>query len=389
MIEPLQLLNRLQRTAAITLGVGVLLCIVSLFSGVDRFMHSYLFAFCFWNGISLGCVGLLMLLYVIGGRWGTLLRRVFEAAGMTLPMMLLLFLPIAIFSQHLYTWATPQLEHITSRPHKAIYLTTQFFSIRSIIYFLIWTGLAILLRRWSLNEDNKTDSGLVKLQMLSGPGLIIYVLSASFASFDWTMSLEPDWYSSIYGMLTIVGQGLSALILGILAMHCLSKTVLIQRTVSASDFQDFGNMLLVFVLLSAYMSLSQFLIIWSGNLPEESVWYLRRSHGGWQWVAAFLAACHFLVPFLILLFRGAKRNSNRLSGVALLLAFSHLCECYWLVMPSFDTNALPHLSDIAAPMAVGGYWVLIFAYHLKRVPLLSADALALSPHTPAHTGEFR
>ena len=388
------MLNRLQQYGVAAGAIGTVLSLLSLFQGLDRFMHSYLFAFCYWNGLGLGCMALLMLNYVAGGRWGAVTRRFLEAGALTLPAMFVLFIPIALGTRHLYVWALPGTKAgvASVHPHKARYLTSEFFGLRGFFYFALWIAIAAMLRRWSLEEDkdekdskdskdskdNKDDkyksknlSGRDKLQYISGPGLIVYVLAASFAAFDWTMSLEPDWYSTIYGLVVIVGQGLTALVLCILSMRFLMRAAPLDQTVTRDDFHDFGNLLLVFVMLSAYMSFSQFLIIWSGNLPEESAWYIRRSQGGWQWIAAFLAGCHFLAPFLILLFRSVTYNAARLAGVAALLAATHLCQCYWWVMPSFDASAIPHLSDIAAPLALGGIWLIVFVHFLKRAPLLS------------------
>ena len=365
-------LNRLQRYGLLAAMVGTGFSVVSLYQGVDRFLHSYLFAFCYWNGLGLGCMGLLMLNYVAGGRWGAVTRRFLEAGALTLPAMLVLFVPIAFGTQHIYVWAIERTDAVSAaslHPHKASYLTSGLFVLRSLVYFALWSVTAAILRRWSPSDRDERNRDT--LQYFSGPGLIAYVLAASFAAFDWTMSLDPDWYSTIYGMVSIVSQGLSALALCVLFLRYLMRSAPFDGVVTRDDFHDFGNLLLVFVMLSAYMSFSQFLIIWSGNLPEESVWYLRRSHGGWQWIAAFLAASYFLAPFVILLLRSVTYNASRLAGVAGILAATHLCQCYWWVMPSFDSSALPHLSDVAAPLALGGVWLVVFIHFLKQAPLLS------------------
>jgi len=365
-------LNRLQRYGLLAAMVGAGLSVVALYQGADRFLHSYLFAFCYWNGVGLGCMGLLMLNYVAGGRWGTVTRRFLEAGALTLPAMLVLFTPIALGTRHIYVWAVESTVAVTAaslHPHKAGYLTSGFFVLRSLVYFALWIVSALMLRRWS--PDDRAEKNKYTLQYFSGPGLIVYVLAASFAAFDWTMSLEPDWYSTIHGMVSIVSQGLSALALCVLFLRYLMRAAPFDGVVTRDDFHDLGNLLLVFVMLSAYMSFSQFLIIWSGNLPEESAWYLRRSHGGWQWIAAFLTTSYFLAPFIVLLLRNVTYNASRLAGVAGLLAATHLCQCYWWVMPSIDSSALPQLSDVAAPVALGGVWLIVFIHFLKQAPLLS------------------
>lgn len=374
-------LIRLQRMSLIVAALGALLSAVALLLDADRFLHSYLFAFCYWTGASLGCMGILMLHYLTGGRWGLLIRRPLEAGALALPIMFVLILPILAFLPHIYSWSRPAAMDEPTILQKAAYLNSGFFVMRTIIYFVLWILLATLLRRWSLDTDRGDAGSIDKLSTLSAPGLLLYVLTASFAAMDWGMSLEPAWYSSIYGLIFIIGQALSGIVVCILIMRYLVETESLMQTVTAQDFNDFGNLLLVFVMLTAYMSLSQFLIIWSGNIPDEPIWYLRRAQGGWQWVAALLAAILFLAPFLILLFRSAKRNPRALAGVAVLVGAAHAVELYWLIIPAFEVNALPHLSDFAALLLLGGLWTARFVDVLKRAPLLPGHALELSVQT--------
>ncbi|HLX63177.1 MAG TPA: hypothetical protein VKX17_18040 [Planctomycetota bacterium] len=378
MTMPLDLLNRLRRRALIVGAIAAVVCGLSLLQGADRVLHSYLFAFCNWTGIALGCMAILLLQYLASGRWGVLLQRIFEAGALTLPLMLLLFFPIAFLSNRIYPWVNWSNSPEQALRQKAQYLNSTAFILRSAFYFGIWIGIALCLRRWSLAADSGANQASEKMYKLSGPGLLIYVLTATFAAIDWTMSLEPEWTSTIYGLLVIVGQGLSAMALAVLLVGWLARVPPFEEILTARDFNDFGNLLMVFVLLAAYASLSQFLIIWSGNLPEEAVWYIRRSRGGWQWVVAILAAGQFLIPFLALLSRRIKGAPHSLMPVAILLIVVHVIEWYWLVMPAFERSAIPNVSDVAAPIALGGFWLAAMVYFLKQAPLLSVR-LELAP----------
>jgi len=213
---------------------------------------------------------------------------------------------------------------------------------------------------------------------LSGPGLVAFVLTATFAAVDWTMSLEPDWYSTIYGVIAIVSGGLAALALSVIIFGALAPVANFALVEPERYYNDFGNLLLVFVLLAAYVNFSQFLIIWSGNLPEEAVWYLRRSRGGWQWVAALVAATQFLIPFVMLLSRKVKNSAGNLKPVAVLLLAANIIEWYWLVIPAFEESALPGLAEFGAPLAFGGILLIGICAALKRAPLLPRNAPELA-----------
>ncbi len=299
-------LNRLQRAALIAIAVGALLSLISVLQGVDRFLHSYLFAYCYWTGMALGCLGILTLPYLAERPLGRAdPAALLEAGALTLPLMLLLFCPVALTTPRIYTWARPEALSDSAIQKKAMYLNTGFFVARTIVYFLLWTVLAALLRFGSLREDRKADRARDSLNAVSATGIIVYVLTASFAAMDWTMSLEPDWYSSIYGLILIAGQALLGMSLCILLMRLLRNDEKFPRTklMTPRRLRRFCKHAVAFSpgCSSACVSFSQFLIIWSGNLPDEAVWYLRRSRGGWQWVVAVLAAFHFLVHALLLL----------------------------------------------------------------------------------------
>jgi hypothetical protein len=290
--------------------------------------------------------------------------------------MALLFLPIALGLGDLYPWVRPgSAQAETALRHKAVYLNTPFFVIRAVVYFVVWIGLALLFNRWSAEQDRtESPAPTRRFESLSGPGLVVMFLTGTFAAIDWLMSLEPDWYSTIFGAMVITGQGLSALALMIIVASQLAGFRPLNELARPNQFHDLGNLLLAFVMLWAYMAFSQFLIIWSGNLTEEIPWYLHRSAGGWRVVAIALMLFHFFLPFFVLLLRESKRHADFLQKVALAILVMHLVDVIWLVMPAPPVaRANPLASWVLVPAAVvgiGGLWLAVFAWQLRDRPLL-------------------
>jgi hypothetical protein len=311
--------------------------------------------------------------YLVGGKWGFLIRRLLEAGGMTLPVMALLFVPLLFGLPHLYSWTHPaEVAGSPALQQKQLYLNVPFFIVRAIVYFAIWSGLAYLLSHWSLQQDRTANPHLTRrLKLLSKGGLVLYVLTVTFASVDWVMSLEPEWYSTIYGMIFITGQGLEALAFVIAVVVALADRPPFADLLTPARYRDLGNLLLTFVMLWAYVAFSQFIIIWSGNLPEEVVWYVHRTAGGWKWIAVFLILFHFFLPFFLLLFRGVKRKARMLAALAVGIMVVHLVNVFWLVIPAFRQAGLAiDWLDIVAPIGIGGVWIAVFLRQLRGKPLL-------------------
>ena len=365
-------LDRVQRWALTVAGLAIVLSAIGGFLNPAQFFHSYLCAFLFWLGISLGSVAILMLHHLVGGLWGFVIQRVLETAGRLLPLMALLFIPILIGMPYLYEWTHGEAGANAVLRHKSSYLNVPFFVVRTVLYFAIWTLMAYLLARWSRRVDETGDPELVaRMEQLSGPGLVIYSLTMTFAGVDWAMSLEPEWYSTIFGMLFLVGQVLSALCFAVVVMWILADRKPLAEVVTRKQFHDLGNLLLTFVMLWAYIAFSQFLIIWSGNIPEEAIWYQHRLHGGWQWVGLTLITLHFGVPFMILLQSRAKKRAGVLSKIAIGLLVLRLVDLFWIVSPALHTKSLSiHWLDLVTPAAIGGLWVAAFAWQLKGTALL-------------------
>jgi hypothetical protein len=377
---PQEYLRRVRLPALIIGVVALLVSLIGAIFNTDRFFQSYLFAVIFWLNVSLGCLGILMTQYMIHGKWGLSVRRILEAGAMVIPLMFVLFLPLLLHLPGLYKWIATSPKPAPLMAPKSAYLNVPFFLIRALIYFACWITLAYLLNRWSGEQDRTGDEALTRrMSVLSRPGMIIFFLTITFAAFDWVMSLEPDWYSSIFGVLFLSTEGLSGMALTILAAAYLARREPFSEIMTPARFNDLGNMLLVFIMFWAYINLSQFLIIWSGNIPEEVTWYVHRSENGWQWPIRLILALQFAGPFLVLLSRRAKRNVRAMTILAAVILVMHVIEIYWRVVPAFHVEAFS-LSwlDIVLPIGIGGLWVAAFVWLLGRKALVPLH----DPRTP-------
>jgi hypothetical protein len=370
----------LQRRLFIAGAVGAGVSVLGLLFDARQFFQSYLMAYMLCLGVTLGCLALGMVHQLSGGAWGVVIRRPIGAAARVLPVMTLMFLPIAIGMRHLYAWTNADIvAHDEVLQHKQLYLNTPFFLVRAAIYFLVWNAISYFLNAWSLEQDRIANPRLARrMQMISGGGLLAYGLTITFASFDWLMSLEPHWFSTIYGVLIIGGQGLSALAFLIIVLVWLSRRPPLDRIVAQSHFHDLGNLMLAFVMLWAYFSFSQYLIIWSGNLPAEIGWYLHRLQTGWRAVGLVLILCHFAAPFIVLLSRTVKRRPDLLVKVAIGILIVRLVDLFWLIAPEFHQNGISvSWLDVALPLTLGSLWLGCFIRQLRGRAIL-----------PLHDPEF-
>jgi len=380
--------DRLQRGGLAAAGVGILGCAIGFVVDRPVFFRAYLIAWTFAVGVTLGCLAIAMLHHLSRGGWGLMVRRVLEAASRTLPLLLVLALPLAFGMRELYPWARPELvAHDPVLQAKTWWLTVPFFWVRLVVYFALWGGVAFLLNRLSAEQDRTGDPRLARrMQLIAAPGLALYCLLATLASVDWLMSLQPHWFSTIYGIYFIGGHGLAALAFMIVVALFLARREPMDRVLSPHYFHDYGKLMLAFVMLWAYFSFSQFLIIWSGNMPEEIVWYVRRVHGGWGWIALALVAFHFALPFALLLSRDLKRSGRRLGAVALGMLLMRWIDLYWQVEPAFHHGEFSFSWLYPATLlAVGGLWLAAFVAELKKRPLLPIHDPYL-PEAIAHEG---
>jgi hypothetical protein len=359
--------------------VGAVATIAGGFVARDSFFTAYLIGFMFWLGLSLGCMAILMLYHLVGGAWGTVIRRILEAGMMTLPMMALLFIPIALNLPKLYQWVRP--EELAKNPKLAdianSYLNPLGIDIRAIIYFVIWISMAYFLNKWSSEQDTPAggEESTLRFRAMSGLGLVIYSLTISFAAIDWVMSLQARWISTIYGFIFIAGEVLSAFCFVVVIESILIKRKPVSEFLTTTEVHDHGKLMLTFVMLWAYFNFSQLLIIWSGNLPDEISWFQPRMNGGWGVVALLLVVFHFAVPFALLLSRNLKRNVGQLAMVASLLIAMRMVDIFWHVEPALH----PHEFDLswvhfAVIAGIGGLWMAYFFHNLRARPLLTLYA---------------
>jgi hypothetical protein len=365
--------DRLGKTALVV-GLAALALFAALgFRDPVQFFRSYLFAFVFWLGLPLGCTAIRLIHNLVSGTWGFPLRRPLESATKTLPLMALLVAPILFRLPVLYTWADPS--KVAADPllqYKHAYLNVPFFIVRTVIYFSIWIFVTSRINSWSREQDETGEAGLTqRIKNLSAPSLLIFGLTVTFASIDWVMSLEPHWTSTIFGMILMVSEVLAAMSLLTVTVIRLSKEKSLNGMVKPKLLNDYGNLLLVFTMLWAYLSFSQFLIIWGANLRDEVPWYMSRARGGWAGVAITLIIFHFAVPFLLLLTRFVKRRAEMLRTVAALLLVMSMVDIFWLITPAFNHDGpLFHPTDWLAILGIGGLWLWRYASELQGRPLL-------------------
>jgi hypothetical protein len=378
--ELLPELRGFQRKLLMAGGIGAAVCLLGLVLNPAQFFRSYLTTYLLLLAVALGSLALAMVHQVSGGAWGVVIRRILGAATRTLPVLTILFIPIVVGMRLLYPWTdAAAVAQDAVLQWKQPYLNVPFFLVRAAIYFGAWNAIVFLLNKWSLQQDETGDPLMAKrMQKLAAAGLLAYGLTITFASFDWVMSIEPHWFSTIFGVLMMGGQGLAAMAFAIIALAWLSRRPPLSELVTPNHFHDLGNLMLAFTMLWAYFGFSQYLIIWSGNLPEEAEWYLHRSAHGWQFVALALVAFHFAVPFMLLLLRVTKRRGETLAKVAALILVMRYVDLFWLIQPAFHPSGLHvHWLDVLLPVSMSALWLGVFVHHLRGRALL-----------PLHDPEF-
>lgn len=376
------------RTKAVFVGVlAAAAAVIWGFLDHELFFRAYLVGFMFWLGVSLGSLALLNLQYTTGGHWGALGRRFWEAATSTYNILLLfvLWLPLVFGMRTIYPWANMKPEDLLE-DRARLWLNPKLFVVRGVIYFALWWFWAWRLRRWAEREERgeANPQRFVSIQNFSGAGIIVYGLTITFASVDWVMSLNPMWWSTVWGMLFMVGECLTAFAFTIWLLARLSQTEPLSRIVKPDHFHDYGKLMFAFVVLWAYLSFSQWLIIWQGNITEEIRWYLDRAHGHWKLIAIFLIFFHFVLPFSIMLSRSLKRQPRKLVRMAMWIMIVRLVDLFWLVQPSFHPKGVS--GDMLAPLnwqvvalnvinilAIGGLWLGVFYWQLGKRSLMPVN----------------
>jgi len=384
-----------------SLVIGVVFAVIAFAGafvfphGREQFYRAYLLGFMAWLGLALGSMAILMIRHLTGGGWGTVIRRVLGAAMRTLPLLALLYIPILFAVPHLYPWAGPLdsvrdehiREHLAKNPFiTQSYLTFRGFLFRAIIYFAIWNLLSLLLSKWSKQTDRPdAPDNSQRFKAVSGPGLILYGFTISFAAIDWMMSLDPSWISTIFGLIILIGEVLSAMCFAVVVERILYNYKPMSELLRPDFVHDHGKWMLTFIMVWAYFSFSQWLIIWAGNLPSEITFYLKRLSGGWGSVGLFLALFHFCVPFAILLSRSFKRDICKLVWLAIWLMLMRYLDLFWIIEPNFSPTLTLTWADVVVPIAIGGLWLAYFFRNLSELPLVPAyDPDAKEVLEPAH-----
>jgi hypothetical protein len=373
-------------------GIFAVIAVVLALRQPDEFFRAYLLGFMCWLGVALGSMAILMIRHLTGGGWGTVIRRILGAAMRTLPLLAALFIPVILGIHHLYIWAQPlsniqdkhlreHLEQITQT-----YLTVNGFVIRAVFYFAIWNLLSFLLSKWSKETDKPgapDNSG--RFKAVSGPGLILYGFTISFAAIDWIMSLDPSWISTIFGLIILIGEVLSAMCFAVVVERILFNYEPMSEMLTPDFVHDHGKWMLAFTMVWAYFNFSQWLIIWAGNLPAEITFYLTRINNGWQTIGLILVLFGFVVPFAMLLSRPFKRDIRRLVWLAVWLMLMRYLDLFWIIEPNFSKTLNVTLADVVVPIAIGGIWLWYFFRNLAALPLLPAyDTDAHEVLQPAH-----
>ena len=376
--SPREDLGSLQMKAWIVGGIGLAAIVAGYFTAAPEDFHrAYLVGWLFCLSMPVGLLALTMLGHVSGGMYGVMMRKVAEAAGRTLPVLFVLGIPVALNLEVLYPWARPEvLEHDTLVQHKASYLNADFFYFRAVIYFVFWTAMAFLLSSKSRKYDETGDPAILEgMKKMSAFGLVFHVLLSTFAAVDWVMSLDPHWFSSLMGAAFVEGQVLSAFCFSVLVLTYVRTRSPFDGLIQTKIFHDYGKLMLAFIAVWAYFSFSQFLIIWSGDLPEEVTWYLARSKDGWETVSRLVILGHFVIPFILLLSADLKKKPQLLSGVALWILAMRWLDYFWLVAPSIhpEGDAAHHgvhfgWLDVAAPIGLVGLWLALLIGQFKGRP---------------------
>jgi len=369
-------LARLQQRALILAVVGLVAGGAGAVLNPDQFFRSWLVGFLLCLALTTGSLALLMLQHLSGGQWGLLGRRIFEAASRNLPVVMLFFLPLLFRMPSVYHWAAPDaMAHDEVLQQKAGYLNVPFFIGRAVFYFLVWMLCTFLLNKYSAAQE-RGEAGIDpaytrQARVVAAPGLLVYALTISFAAVDWVMSINAHWYSTIFGMLLMVGQGLTAFAFVIAILALLVNTEPLASYLTSRHFHDLGKLMFAFVMLWAYLAFSQFLIIWGANLPEEIPWYLQRIRGPWGYVSLLLAFGQFVLPFLLLLSRNLKERSGLLAKVAIGILIMRLIDLIWMVEPNYERAGFPiHWMDVAVPGGLLGVWLFLFVRQLRSRSLL-------------------
>jgi hypothetical protein len=372
-----------ERLAGVIGILGLVAGCVAFFLNRAEFFQSYMFALLYWGGFSIGGLIILLMHHTVGGRWGVTIRRFLEAEMRTLPLLALLLVPVFLFGLGLlYPWARP--DEVAATPvlqHKQGYLNLPFFVARTVLYFVVWMFWGLRVTRMADRQDATGDPTLrERMRAFSAPGVLVIVLTASFAYIDWVLSADVQFFSTIYGAMLLVGDVLQTFALSIIVLVLVSGKDGFQGRVNSKVLHDLGNLMFAFVIFWTYLSASQIIIVWPANLPQELQWYLVRVHGFWKYITVTIAVSMFALPFLLLLSQARKRNPIRLMRVAFFILFARAIDLFWIIEPTYRRTGFSlYWSDFALFVGVGGIWIYVFMGQLRRRPLLPLQDARIAP----------
>lgn len=356
--------GNLAKIALIVGAVGLVASAAGYFTDAAQFFHSYLVSFMFWTTIALGGLFFTMLHHVTGATWSVVVRRFSESAMAVLPLMAVFFIPILFGIHDIYHWSHEEaVAHDTILQKKAGYLSTEFFIIRAVFYFGVWTVLARILYKKSIAQDSNGEAGLTAaLRRISAPGIVLFAVTLTFAAFDWLMSIDAHWYSTIFGVYVFGGTFLSTLcFITLMAQYVRNRNALLQE-ITVEHFHDLGKLMFAFTVFWTYIAYSQYFLIWYANIPEETVWFHARWAGAWKYFSLALLFGHFAVPFFVLMPRGSKRNMAIMKFMSIFILAMHWVDLNWIILPALQPEgARVSWMDLTTFIGLGGvflwyYW---------------------------------
>lgn len=365
--------GRVGQVALIIGIIGLVLTATGYFVDKAQFYHSYLTAFFFWLSIALGGLFFTMLHHLVGAKWSVVLRRLAENIMICIPLLAIFLIPVLFGIGELFHWSHPGVvaqDHLLQL--KAPYLNVAFFIIRAVFYFVIWVLLARYLLRLSLAEDGgHTESISKKMRVASAPGMILFALTITFASFDWLMSLDAHWYSTIFGVYVFSGSLLAMLAFLMRFVLYLDGTGTLRGIITREHWHDLGKLIFAFTVFWGYMAFSQYFLIWYGNIPEETVWFLHRWEHGWQYISLLIVFGHFVIPFFVLFPYSTKRSRPVMLVMTIWILAMHWVDLYWIIMPNLHREAVKFSwIDFAPMLGIGGIFIWFFWSRVRVTPLV-------------------
>jgi len=363
--------RKLQKFALISAVVGLVLCIVGALYQQQSFFQSYLIAYLFWLGISIGALGFLMLHFCAGGGWGFLIRRPLEAASKLFPLLIILGIPLVFGAKNLFVWMDPATLSDPLIAAKSLYLNTPFFWIRAVVYFVVFLVFAYLGCKWSAEQDERCNPQTYHRLNLLGPAGIVFIsLSVTFMAYDWVLSLTPHYYSSVFGLIICATNVVTMLALMFVLLHYLAGHIPLLAKIPDNYIRDLGNVMLAATLAWAWFSFSQYIISYSGNISHEAMWYTMRRAGGWRIMGVVVCVLHFGLPFLLLQSSSLKTRTANLAKFGYFILAMRFLNWVWLVRPAFDASVVFYIADVGAMLFIGGLWLWFFGQQIMKRPLV-------------------